>query len=485
MGGQGSKIGTCCWDPSRNTTLPPEAPHVVTENEENCEETHLLSFREYPLEQLKIATSGFALENVVSGDGDTPPNLVYKGKLENHQKIAIKRFSRFAWPDPRQFLEEARSIGHLRSNRMATLLGCCSEGGERLLVAEFMPNETLAKHLFHWETQPMRWEMRLRVVLHLAEALEYCCNRGRTLYHDLNAYRVLFDEECNPRLSTFGLMKNSMDGNSYSTHLAFAPPEYLRTGRITVESVIYSFGILLLDIFTGKHIPPSHALDLIRDRNLLADSCLKGQFSDSDGAELIRLASRCLQYEARERPNINYLITALTHLQKDAEVPSHVLMGRGAFVSPLSPFGEACLRKDLNAMLEMLDKIGYKDDESVSFLWTDQMQEAVESKKKGDIAFRQKELKEAIEFYTQAQFVDLGMISATVFVRRSLSYLMSNMEKEALDDAMKAQGISPVWYAALYLQSAALACLGMEKESKMALMEGSELEARKISPSTH
>ncbi|KAH0876371.1 hypothetical protein HID58_063765 [Brassica napus] len=444
MGGQGSKIGTCCWDPSRNTTLPPEAPHVVTENEENCEETHLLSFREYPLEQLKIATSGFALENVVSGDGDTPPNLVYKGKLENHQKIAIKRFSRFSWPDPRQFLV--------------------------------------------WETQPMRWEMRVRVVLHLAEALEYCCNRGRTLYHDLNAYRVLFDEECNPRLSTFGLMKNSMDGNSYSTHLAFAPPEYLRTGRITAESVIYSFGILLLDIFAGKHIPPSHALDLIRDRNLqkLADSCLKGQLSDSDGAELVRMASRCLQYEARGRPNIKYLITALTALQKDkdAEVPSHVLMGRGDFVSPLSPFGEACMRKDLNTMLEMLDKIGYKDDESVSFRWTGQMQEAVEWKKKGDVAFRQKDLKEAIEFYTQ--FLDLGMISATVFVRRSLSSLMmGNMAKEALEDAMKAQGISPVWYAALYLQSAALDALGMEKESKMALMEGSDLEARKISASTH
>lgn len=109
---------------------------------------------------------------------------------------------------------------------------------------------------------------------------------------------------------------------------------------------------------------------MIRDRKLqtLADSCLKGQFSDSDGAELVRLASRCLQYEARERPNLKYLIAALTTLQKDkdAEVPSHVLMGRGTFVSPLSPFGEACLRKDLNAMLEMLDKIGYKDDESVS-----------------------------------------------------------------------------------------------------------------------
>lgn len=63
--------------------------------------------------------------------------------------------------------------------------------------------------------------------------------------------------------------------------------------------------------------------------------------------------------------------------------------------------------------------------------------------------------------------------------------MMGNMAKEALEDAMKAQGISPVWYAALYLQSAALDALGMEKESKMALMEGSDLEARKISASTH
>lgn len=69
-------------------------------------------------------------------------------------------------------------------------------------------------------------------------------------------------------------------------------------------------------------------------------------------------------------------------------------------------------------------------------------------------------------------------------MRRSLSYLMNNMAKEALDDAMKAQGISPVWYVALYLQSAALAVLAMEKESQIALIEGSNLEAKKISAST-
>ena len=152
-------------------------------------------------------------------------------------------------------------------------------------------------------------------------------------------------------------------------------------GRITPESVIYSFGTLLLDLISGKHIPPSHvsthlfplhldllfslvklqclhplpcmnkiwipkngmkcvgyawpicnmhyalcvwlqALDLIRDRNLqmLTDSCLEGQFSNDDGTELVRLASRCLHYEPQERPNTRSLISALTPLQKEIEV---------------------------------------------------------------------------------------------------------------------------------------------------------------------
>jgi hypothetical protein len=98
MGGQSSKIGTCCSH--KPTAL--EAPDV--ENKENGEVNGVHSFREYSLEQLKIATSCFALENVVSEHGETAPNVVYQGKLENHMKIAIKRFSGTAWPDPRQFL---------------------------------------------------------------------------------------------------------------------------------------------------------------------------------------------------------------------------------------------------------------------------------------------------------------------------------------------------------------------------------------------
>ncbi|KAL0918264.1 hypothetical protein M5K25_010263 [Dendrobium thyrsiflorum] len=489
MGSRSSKLLACCWRSKKKKASILEASDV--EGEEKLDGYQLQPFQEFSFEQLRVATSGFAAENIVSEHGEKAPNVVYRGKLDARRKIAVKRFNRSAWPDPRQFLEEARAVGQLRNHRLVNLLGCCCEGEERLLVAEYMANETLAKHLFHWENQPMKWPMRLRVALYLAEALEYCTSNGRDLYHDLNAYRILFDDDCNPRLSCFGLMKNSRDGKSYSTNLAFTPPEYLRTGRITQESVIYSFGTLLLDVLSGKHIPPSHALDLIKDRNfhMLTDSCLEGQFSNEDGTELVRLASRCLQFEQRERPNVKSLVLALTQLQKEVEVPSYVLMdmphGDESSIESLSlsPLGEACLRMDLTAIHEILEKIGYKDDEGtaneLSFqMWTNQMQETLNSKKKGDTAFRHKDLNAAIECYTQ--FIDVGtMVSPTVFARRSLSYLMSDKPQEALNDAMQALVISPTWPTAFYLQAASLFALGMENEAREALKEGSSLETKK------
>ncbi|CAA2964613.1 probable serine threonine- kinase At5g41260 [Olea europaea subsp. europaea] len=410
MGARCSKFSFCWW----HSHLKPSV--LQSSDLENGEKNALPSFTEFSWEELKNATNGFSSENIVSEHGEKAPNVVYKGLLENDRWIAVKRFNKSAWPDSRQFIDEARTVGNLRSERLANLIGCCYEGDERLLVAEFMPNETLAKHLFHWENQPMKWAMRLRVALYLAQALEYCSSKGRALYHDLNAYRVLFDKDGNPRLSCFGLMKNSRDGKSYSTNLAFTPPEYLRTGRVTPESVVYSFGTMLLDLLSGKHIPPSHALDLIRGKNflMLMDSCLEGHFSNDDGTDLVRLATRCLQYEARERPNAKSLVTSLISLQKENEVPSHVLLGirhgNANSTQPLllTPMGETCLRMDLTAIHEILEKTGYKDDEGIanelSFqMWTNQMQETLNSKKHGDTAFRAKDFTTAIDCYTQVK----------------------------------------------------------------------------------
>ncbi|XP_020973534.1 probable serine/threonine-protein kinase BSK3 isoform X2 [Arachis ipaensis] len=476
MGARCSKFSLCWWPSHIKSNL-----HDLSDNDDGGknEKDQWVGFNEYTWDQLKVATSGFSPENIVSEHGEKAPNVVYKGRLEDDRLVAVKRFNKSAWPDSRQFLEEARAVGQLRNERLANLVGCCCEGEERLLVAEFMPHETLSKHLFHWETQPMKWAMRLRVALYLAQALDYCSSRGRALYHDLNAYRILFDEDANPRLSCFGLMKNSRDGRSYSTNLAFTPPEYLRTGRITPESVVYSFGTLLLDLLSGKHIPPSHALDLIRGKNfsLLMDSCLEGHFSNDDGTEIVRLASRCLQYEPRERPNAKSLVL------------SYVLMGipdgnvSSKETVSLTPFGEACSRRDLTAIHEILDKVGYKDDEDVanelSFqMWTNQIQETLNSKNLGDTAFRARDFSTAIDYYTQ--FIDVGtMVSPTVYARRCLCYLMNDMPQEALGDAMQAQSVSPTWPTAFYLQAAALFSLGMDNDAQESLKDGTILETRK------
>ncbi|XP_010553263.1 PREDICTED: probable serine/threonine-protein kinase At5g41260 [Tarenaya hassleriana] len=490
MGGRCSKFSFCLFHSHFKAASVLESSDI--ENGGKIEKKSWPSFKEFRLEQLKSSTGGFSPDNIVSEHGEKAPNVVYRGRLEDGRLIAVKRFNRHAWPDHRQFLEEARAVGNLRSERLANLIGCCCEGEERLLVAEFMPHETLAKHLFHWESQPMKWAMRLRVALYLAHALEYCSSKGRALYHDLNAYRVLFDKDGNPRLSCFGLMKNSRDGKSYSTNLAFTPPEYLRTGRVTPESVVFSFGTVLLDLMSGKHIPPSHALDLIRGKNfaMLMDSALEGHFSNEDGTDLVRLATRCLQYEARERPNVKSLVTSLASLQKEADVPSYVLMGiphetETMEEQPLSltPFGDACLRADLTAIHEILEKVGYKDDEGIanelSFqMWTNQMQDTLNSKKQGDVAFRCKDFTTAIDCYTQ--FIEGGtMVSPTVYARRCVSYLMNENGQEALNDAMQAQVISPDWVTAFYLQSVCLFKLGMESDALQALRDASSLESKK------
>ncbi|EPS73400.1 hypothetical protein M569_01345 [Genlisea aurea] len=451
-----------------------------------------MGFAEFSLADLKSATNNFSSENIVSGSGEKAPNLVYQGRLHNNRWIAVKKFTKMAWPDPKQFAEEAKQVGKLRHKRLANLIGYCCEGDERLLVAEFMPNETLAKHLFHWESRTPEWALRLRVALYIAEALDYCSSGGRPLYYDLNAYRVLFDENGDPRLSCFGLMKNSRDGKSYSTNLAYTPPEYLRNGRVTQESVVFSFGTVLLDLLSGKHIPPSHALDMIRGRNIvvLIDSHLEGNFSTEEATVVLDLASQCLQYEPRERPKTKDLVSTLAPLQTKPNasllVPSHVMLGLlpKRDEARRSPMGDACSRRDLTAIHQFLVSQHYKDDEGsgsneLSFQeWTQQMKDMVDAKKRGDLAFRDKDLRTAMDCYSQ--FIDVGtMISPTVYARRSLCYLMCDQPDAALRDAMQAQFIYPNWSTAFYMQSVALAKLDMHKDALDMLNEAAMLEEKR------
>ncbi|RID78067.1 hypothetical protein BRARA_A00922 [Brassica rapa] len=476
--------------PSPDDPSVPNKPEPVTEDQVAGQENQVPCFKEFEFSELEKVTNGFSPSCIVSEGGEKAPNVVYRGKLEGNRLVAIKRFSKQSWPDAHQFVAEATGVGKLRFNRLVNLIGCCAEGNERLLVAEYMPNDTLSKHLFHWEKQPLPWEMRLRVADFIAQALDHCNVENRKIYHDLNAYRILFDEEGDPRLSTFGLMKNSSNGKSYSTNLAYTPPEFLRTGRVIPESVVYSYGTILIDLLSGKHIPPNHALDMIRGKNalLLMDSSLEGQFENEDATKLVDLASKCLQNEAKDRPDTKFLLSSVAPLQKQKEVASHVLMGlpKNTVILPtlLSPLGKACSRMDLEAVHEILLKTGYRDDEGkeneLSFQeWTQPVQEMLNIKKLGDAAFRDKDFKNAIECYSELVVMMTTVPSATVFARRSFSYLMTEQVELALRDAMQAQVCIPEWPTAFYMQALALSKLGMETDANDMLNDGAAFDAKR------
>ncbi|GAB2303306.1 Serine/threonine-protein kinase bsk2, partial [Dionaea muscipula] len=259
--------------------------------------------------------------------------------------------------------------------------------------------------------------------------------------------------------------------------------------RVIAESVIYSYGTVLLDLLSGKHIPPSHALDIIRGKNVLVlmDSSLKGQYVDEDASKMVELASKCLQYEARDRPDVKFLLSVVERLQKQKEVASHILLGlaKDTAVLPtmLSPLGKACARMDLTAFHDILLKTGYKDEEGaeneLSFQeWTQQVQDMLNTKKFGDIAFRDKDFKDTIEHYSKL-VVMMSVPSATVFARRALSYLMNGQPELGLRDAMQAQVCIPEWPTAFYLQALALSKLGMEGDAQDMLNDGAAFEAKR------
>ncbi|WZY85076.1 hypothetical protein YC2023_031460 [Brassica napus] len=316
----------------------------VTEDQVE-QESQVPCFKRFALRELFDATNGFSGKCIVPGGEMQDLNLVYGGMIEGTGLVAIKRLSKLTWPDAQQFVskikavyivnvevenntlandsetDQATAVGNLRSKRLVNLLGYCVEGGERLLVAEYMP---------YGNRQEIPWEMRVRVAYYIAQALDYCNIESQKIYHDLSASRILFDEDGDPRLSTFGLIKNSGYGTRYSTNLTYTPPEFSETGKdltsiIIPESVIYHYGNVLVELVSGKHIPPNHAFDIIMEKNamLLMDSSLEGRFESEDATKLLNLASKCLQKNPEDRPDTESLISAAAPLQKLEECYYH------------------------------------------------------------------------------------------------------------------------------------------------------------------
>ncbi|KAF2308791.1 hypothetical protein GH714_018617 [Hevea brasiliensis] len=210
------------------------------------------------LESILAATDNFSDANKLGKGGFGP---VYKGKFQGGQEIAIKRLSSGSGQGLEEFKNEVILIAKLQHRNLVRLLGYCVEGHERMLLYEYMPNKSLDSFIFD-ETKCalLNWELRFTIIMGIARGLLYLHHdsRLRIIHRDLKTSNVLLDEEMNPKISDFGLARifggKQTEGSTERVvgTYGYMSPEYALDGFFSIKSDVFSFGVVMLEIISGK-----------------------------------------------------------------------------------------------------------------------------------------------------------------------------------------------------------------------------------------
>ncbi|KAJ9553629.1 hypothetical protein OSB04_017674 [Centaurea solstitialis] len=213
----------------------------------------------FSLSTISRATNNFSINNKL-GEGGFGP--VYKGVLEEGQEIAVKRLSKSSRQGLDEFENEVICIAKLQHRNLVKLLGYCIQGDETMLIYEYMPNKSLDWFIFDdLRKSLLDWPQRLRIINGIARGLLYLHqdSRLRVVHRDLKAGNILLDCDMNPKISDFGLarMFREHDKSEANTKrvvgtLGYISPEYAVNGLFSVKSDIFSFGVLVLEIVSGK-----------------------------------------------------------------------------------------------------------------------------------------------------------------------------------------------------------------------------------------
>uniref|UniRef100_A0A6N2LKH1 non-specific serine/threonine protein kinase n=1 Tax=Salix viminalis TaxID=40686 RepID=A0A6N2LKH1_SALVM len=217
-----------------------------------------LNTGKFTLKQIKAATNNFDPANKI-GEGGFGP--VYKGLLLDGTIIAVKQLSSKSKQGNREFVNEIGMISALQHPHLVKLHGCCIEGDQLLLVYEYMENNSLARALFGPEEYRLNldWATRQKICVGIARGLAYLHEESRLkiVHRDIKATNVLLDENLDPKISDFGLARLDEEDNTHiSTRVAgtygYMAPEYAMRGYLTDKADVYSFGIVALEIVSGK-----------------------------------------------------------------------------------------------------------------------------------------------------------------------------------------------------------------------------------------
>uniref|UniRef100_A0A6N2LIZ3 non-specific serine/threonine protein kinase n=1 Tax=Salix viminalis TaxID=40686 RepID=A0A6N2LIZ3_SALVM len=288
----------------------------------------------FTYEELVQATNGFSAQNLL-GEGGF--GCVYKGALDDGREVAVKQLKIGGSQGEREFRAEVEIIGRVHHRHLVSLVGYCISEHQRLLVYDYLPNDTLYYHL-HGEGRPlMDWATRVKVAAGAARGIAYLhedCH-PRIIHRDIKSSNILLDENFEARVSDFGLAKIALELDS-NTHVStrvmgtfgYMAPEYATSGKLTEKSDVYSFGVVLLELITsrkpvdGSQTPGDEGLvewarPLLtsalesEDFEALVDPELEKNYVPSEMFRMIEAAAACVRHSAAKRPRMSQVARAL------------------------------------------------------------------------------------------------------------------------------------------------------------------------------
>ncbi|KAG9147914.1 hypothetical protein Leryth_003508 [Lithospermum erythrorhizon] len=279
---------------------------------------------------LRSATGHFHPSNKIGGGGF---GVVFKGVLRDRTRVAVKPLSTESKQGTKEFLTEINIISDIKHQNLVELIGCCAEGNHRILVYEYLENNSLASALLGSKSKKINldWSQRAAICKGTATGLAFLHEEVEpsVVHRDVKASNILLDDNLLPKISDFGIAKLFPDNVTHlSTRVAgtvgYLAPEYAMFGQLTKKADVYSFGVLVLEIISGRSsanaafgeemlVLVEWAWNLKEEGRLLeiVDPELM-EYPEHEIQRFIKVALFCTQSASHQRPDMKQVVEMLT-----------------------------------------------------------------------------------------------------------------------------------------------------------------------------
>ncbi|KAK1588449.1 hypothetical protein Q3G72_023438 [Acer saccharum] len=316
----------------------PSNPKEVEDLRRDTAANPLIAFT---FDELKIITGNFRQDGVLGGGGF---GSVYKGFISEDLReglesipVAVKvHDGDNSYQGHREWLAEVLFLGQLSHPNLVKLIGYCCEDEHRVLIYEYMARGSVENNLFSRVLLPLSWSIRMKIAFGAAKGLAFLHDADKpVIYRDFKTSNILLDPDYNAKLSDFGLAKDGPEGDKshVSTRImgtyGYAAPEYIMTGHLSPRSDVYSYGVVLLELVTGrKSLDKSRpareqnladwALPLLKEKKKMLnviDPRLQGDYPVKGAHKAAMLAYHCLNHNPKARPLMRDIVDSLEPLQ--------------------------------------------------------------------------------------------------------------------------------------------------------------------------